>query len=580
MSYEYAIIDIETTGLVRFRDKITWIGVGLAKDIDSPIERRFLFDMRGGKELERFKRTMSKIRKQKISTVTQNGKFDVLFIEHHTGEVVPIHFDTMLLGTAYDMGGEHGLEPMAIKYLNSKPWKIPKKVLLQGKAADVKPYLTDDLEKTWGLCQYFVKNMRTHQWKHYYKLLRPAYLMFRNVERNGVYISQKQYRLCKNKYTKIMEEKLAELNKHYEINWNSSDQLQHVLFDADCEGLPIVQKSAKTGKPSTNAHVLKTLALDGHELPKKILEYRDAKTLVVMFLNRWGNDASFDGRIHPQFGMTNVRTGRTSCSEPNLQQVPRNGEVRCIFRAPPPRLTGGKHKVFFEADYSQLELRIAADYSNDRTMIKIYREGGDIHTNTARIVTNRETPTKDDRTKAKPVNFGFLYGQQAKGFVNYAFDNYGVTFSLSESRRIRDGFFAMYSSLEPWHREMEQRCEYEGGVYNRFGRFRALPDIYSQDWGKRSGAQRRAINTPVQSTGSDLLLGAVAELDRTHRKNGIIVCGTIHDSIVGECWEEDQDWVQDEIRRIMTHPRILDVFDVGFRVPIEVDIGFGPWGAK
>lgn len=169
---------------------------------------------------------------------------------------------------------------------------------------------------------------------------------------------------------------------------------------------------------------------------------------------------------------------------------------------------------------------------------------------------------------------------QAKGFVSYAFNSYGQVFTLSEAQANRAEFFRLYAGLAPWHREMEQKCELQGGVYNYFGRFRALPDIYSSDWAKRSGAQRRGINTPVQSTGSDLLISAATQLNKEHRKNGVIICGTIHDSIVGECWEEDKDWVQDEIRRIMVHPYIMDVFDVSFKVPLEVDIGWGAWGSK
>lgn len=578
MAYKYATIDIETTGLSRFKHKVTWIGVGLAKSIDDPLDKKLLFDMRDGKDLPKFLETYDRLRKIKPHVVWQNGKFDVLWLEHHYGVKLPIHDDVMLLGTAYDLAASHKLEDMAVKYLHVKPWKIAKKDLIKGEAKVVKPYLRNDLDHPWELYQFFTKALNPEQWKHYRRILKPAYLAYRDVEINGIYISSKKLARVRDDLTKSRDTKLAALREMYDINWNSSAQLVKVLFEE--EGLPVTKKSKTTGKPSADKSVLLRLAADGHKLPQMILDYRADNTLVTNFLNRWDEDAAFDGRIHPSFGLTNVRTGRTSCSDPNLQQVPRMPAVRNCFMAPPRRLTDGKRRVFFEADYSQLELRILADYSNDPVMLRVYKENGDIHTSTARIFTKGKEPTKEDRTNAKAVNFGFCYGMQAKGFMDYAFLNYRVNFTLAEARAAREGYFALYPRLEPWHREMEQKCEVLGGVYNKFGRFRALPDIYSQAWAKRSSAQRKGINTPIQSTGSDLLICAMAQLNKEHAKNGVKICGTIHDSIVGECWEEDRDWVEDEIRRIMGRPYIQDVFGVEFKVPLLVDVGWGPWGSK
>lgn len=576
--YKYAVLDIETTGLNRFKHKITWIGVGLAESFDGPLVKKYLLDMRNDRELAKWLALYQKLKRYKLHMITQNGKFDVLFIEHHTGVRVPINDDIMLLGTAYDMAASHKLEDMAVKYLGVKTWKIDKKTLVQGKRKDIVPYLTKDLENPWGLFKFFKQNLTTEKWKHYNHILRPSYLAYRDIERTGIYLHKKRYKAAQMKYTQLAETRRKALQAKHDINWDSSPQLAKVLFEV--EGLPVIKRSEKTNKPSADAYVLKRLAADGYTLPQEILEYRDANTAVKMFLSRWEQDAAFDGRIHPSFGLTNVRTGRTSCSDPNLQQVPRKKDIRSCFTAPPPSKTGGKRKVFFEADYSQLELRIATEYSRDPTLLRIYDEDGDVHQSTARIVTNRPEPTKDDRTKAKPVNFGFLYGQGAMGFTNYAFSNYGVVFTLAESRNVREGFFGLYSQLEPWHREMEQRCEAQGGVANKFGRFRALPDIYSSDRRLCSAAKRRAINTPVQSTGSDLLICSMAELHRKYSKEGLVICGSIHDALVGECWEEDQKYMEKVIIETMVKPKVLDIFGVEFRVPIKVDIGWGAWGSK
>ncbi len=304
-----------------------------------------------------------------------------------------------------------------------------------------------------------------------------------------------------------------------------------------------------------------------------IMDYNQVNTVCKMFLNRWGDDLGTDGRIHPSFNLTNVVTGRTSCSDPNLQQVPREKAIRKLFTAP-------KGRVFFEADYSQLELRIAADYANDRAMLEIYRTGGDIHTETARLMTGGRDPTKDERNKAKAVNFGFLYGMLAKKFVAYAFDSYRTVFTPREAERFRELFFMKYARLLPWHHEQEILCEAMGGVANRFGRFRKLPNIYSSDRFERLGAIRRAINTPVQGTGSDLLVASMVQLQKEHGKNGLKIVGTVHDSIIGEFEETDVDWMVPEIKRIMAHPYIMDEFGVSFKVPLVADVGLGPWGSK
>lgn len=565
-AYKYATIDIETTGLNRYKDKITYIGVGLSKDTENP--KIHLFNVQTEEGVTKFLRLLQKIRKHKLATVFQNGKFDTLFIEEHYGVKIPISEDVMLMGTAYDLAEEHGLKKMAQKYLGVPDWDISTKAKKSG-GADIEPYLRCDVLYTWKLFLYFKNSMTQQQDMIYRKLLRPAYLAYRDVERNGAYLDIPALHKVRQKYNNIEKEKLAALNKYYEINWNSSAQVAEVLFEK--EGMPILKKSAKTNKPSADAEVLKKLAAKGFEIPKMLLEYKAANTLNKMFLNRWEDDLGSDKRMHPSFNLTNVVTGRTSCQNPNFQQVPRTKDVRGLFHAP-------KGRLFFEADYSQLELRIAADYANETTMLKIYHENGDIHTQTAMLMTGGREPTKEERGKAKAVNFGFLYGMLARKFVDYAYNSYGAVFTLPEAENFRALFFQKYSRLLPWHKEMEEKCEAMGGVANKFGRFRKLPNIYSLNRFERLSAVRRAINTPVQGTGSDLLISSMAELNKKFAKEGLKIVGTVHDSILGEFYEEDKDWMVEEIRKVMLHPHILDVFGVELKVPLDVDIGVGPWG--
>lgn len=566
MSYGFATIDIETTGLNRYKDKITWIGVGLAKDIDSPISKLLIYDASNEDDLRKFRNVVKHIRKEKARTVFQNGKFDTLFMEHHLGLRIPIDEDVMLMGTAYDLVAEHGLKKMAQAYLGVPDWDIKKKDKLGGERETIVPYLSCDVRYTWELYQYFYQNMSERSMKIYRELLRPAYRAYRDIERNGLYLDLDSLDMVRKKYNKEEKRLLKELKSHYDINWNSSAQVAHAFFDL--EGMPVIYKTGK-GAPSTAADVLKELAMKGYELPDLLMKYKDAATRNKMFLNRWKDDC-YESRIHPNFNLTNVVSGRTSCNNPNLQQVPRTKDIRGLF-------SGAPGMILFEADYSQLELRIAAHYAKDKTMLNIYLHDGDIHTETAKLFTNGREPTKEERGKAKAVNFGFLYGMQAKKFVKYALDSYGQVFTLAEAKHIRDLYFAKYARLLPWHKEQEDLCEMQGGVSNMFGRFRRLPLIYSPNKWERASAARRAINTPVQGSGSDLLISAVTQINKELK--GIAWIGaTVHDSIIGECRVEDKDYVDETIRRIMKHPKVLDDFGVELRVPLDVDIGWGPWG--
>ena len=568
----YCVIDIETTGLNRFKDKITWIGMSFNRNDEKRYDpvKVYCLNPNNSKHRDKFFELCARIKNKKIPCVWQNGKFDTLFLEHKLGVKLPISEDVMLMGTAYDLVAEHGLKKMAMNYLGVDDWDIKNKDKLSGAKDVVVPYLKLDLKYTQQLFVYFKGKLDYKQVSIYKNLLMRAYRMYRDVELNGIYIDVEKLREVREKYHKAEADKLAELNSYYEINWNSSQQKQKVLFED--EELPILKKTPK-GAPSADASTLKKLAAKGYELPKLILEYSASNTLNKMFLNRWEDDADEYGRLHPSFNLTNVVSGRTSCNNPNLQQVPRTKDVRGLFTAPEGRL-------FFEADYSQLELRIAAHYAKDRTMLKIYREGGDIHTETARVLTGGREPTKDERSKAKAVNFGFLYGMQAKKFVDYAYNSYGVVFTQAEAQRYRDAFFAKYSRLLPWHKEQEEICESLGGVYNLFGRFRKLPKIYSPNKWERAEAARRAINTPVQGTGSDILLSAAIEVHKTLTKYGLKICGTIHDSIVGEFNAEDEKWIVPEIKRIMAHPKLMGEFGVSLDVSLEADVGVGPWGSK
>lgn len=571
----YATIDIETTGLNRYTDKVTFIGIGLSHSIeDEKFFKAYIIDMSTDEGELKLNRICKKLKEHKTTCIFQNGNFDTLFLEWKYGVKLPVSDDIMLMGTAYDLSAEHGLKKMAHSYLGVEDWDIATKdKLMKGKDSQktLVPYLKKDVKYTWLLYRFFREVMSEAQIDVYKKLLRPAYAMYKDIERTGIYFDCVQFKQVQKKYKDIEQEKLKELNRKHNINWNSPQQKANALFlDPKGERLPVLKTTPK-GAPSADASTLKKLAAQGYELPQLMLEYSAANTLNKMFLNRWGEDSSYDGRIHASYNLTNVVSGRTSSSNPNLQQVPRTPDVRGLFHAP-------EGRCFFEADYSQLELRIAAHYANEPTMLRIYRENGDIHTETAKLMTGGREPTKDERRKAKAVNFGFLYGMGYKKFVDYAYDSYGVVFSEPEAKKFRELFFAKYSRLLPWHESQRHIAEALGGVPNLFGRFRKLPKIYADNWKDKGEAERRSINTPVQGSGSDILLSAAIQVKRELEPYGLKIVGTVHDSILGEFPEENKDWFVEQIRRIMIHPSLLDEFGVELRCPLDCDIGVGPWG--
>lgn len=307
--YEYVTIDIETTGLNRYKDDITWIGVGLAKSLEDDQIKILTYDATKPKQLEKFRNIISHAKESKSKLVFQNGKFDTLFLEQKLKLKLPISEDTMLMGTAYDLVAEHGLKAMAQNYLGVPDWDIKKKEKLSGDKDIVEPYLRCDVKYTWKLFQFLMENMNSTQMKIYRKLLRPAYMAYRDIERNGLYLDLEALKAVKKKYNEDAKRLFAELKKHGDINWNSSAQVAQVLFKPG--GCPVLNRTPK-GAPSTAADVLKELSMQGYTVPKLLLEYKDASTRNKMFLNRWEDDC-YESRIHPSFNLTNVVSGRTSC---------------------------------------------------------------------------------------------------------------------------------------------------------------------------------------------------------------------------------------------------------------------------
>ncbi len=235
---------------------------------------------------------------------------------------------------------------------------------------------------------------------------------------------------------------------------------------------------------------------------------------------------------------------------------------------------------FFEADYSQIELRVAAMLANEKTMLRIFRTGGDIHKATATAVTGipEDELTSEERKKAKAVNFGFIYGMGWRKFIDYAFTKYDVTLNERQGKEFRRRYFEIYSDLTEWHNKQRRIVHQLGQVRTLTGRIRHLPEIYSPDNDLIAQAERNAINSPVQGFAAELTLMSIIEALRTFSPKDIVISGTIHDAIAGRVRTAVKMKILKQLKAIMESPEILSILGINLTIPIEVEVKTGNWG--
>jgi DNA polymerase-1 len=310
-----------------------------------------------------------------------------------------------------------------------------------------------------------------------------------------------------------------------------------------------------------------TLALyaNEHQFISALRDYRKASKLASTYGARWlENGYHQDGRIYASWRQLRAATGRMACDHPNLQNIPRSGSLRSYIRAP-------EGRVFVVADYSQIELRVAAKISGDTEMLTAYAEGRDLHTLTAQSLTGREEISNDARKLAKAVNFGLLYGMGAQGLRSYALRSYGVQMNLGEAALYRRRFFDTYPGLKRWHdseRRIWQRGELE--TWTLTGR-------------RRTNVERLTdrLNAPVQGTAADGLKLALALLwERRSECPGAVPVLVCHDEVVVECTAEQAADVKVWLEKAMIEGMdlVLNCTDE-VDVPVELDARItGSWG--
>jgi DNA polymerase-1 len=344
------------------------------------------------------------------------------------------------------------------------------------------------------------------------------------------------------------------------FNVNSPKQLQEILFEK--HGLPVIKKTP-SGTPSTDEEVLEQLALD-HPLPKRILDYRGLSKLKSTYtdkLPRMVNPRT--GRVHTNYGQAIAVTGRLSSTEPNLQNIPvRTAEGRRIREA---FIAPEGHRIL-SADYSQIELRIMAHLSADEALLKAFREGADVHRATAAEIFSIATDqvSSEQRRYAKVINFGLIYGMSAFGLASQ------LGIERSAAQQYMDRYFMRYPGVADYMQRTRQAARESGFVETVFGRRLYLPDIRAQNQGRRQGAERAAINAPMQGTAADLIKLAMVSVQNWLVADGL---GTklvmqVHDELVLEVPEGEIDRVREHVPQLMAAVAEL-------AVPLEADVGVG-----
>lgn len=526
-------LDIETTGLHIYKDNLRCIAVC---GIYSGAVKVWFTDNAEGLVVPQM--------------VAHNVAYDVPFLCAHGAESknLKVLADTMILAHQVDEEGQHGLKHLCARYFGAQDWALSDVATAADDA--LLPYVIQDVTMTAALYKLMVSKLEDHPGKPYevMRMVLYAQKALLDMEYRGIPVELEDVRRLQLQLDAQILEIEDRLNLRLPESipaglvpangrpkWGSTNLTRWMIYDHMGETPTRVGKPTKAypeGAPSVAAKVL--AAMPHNPVAVDVLELQKAKKLRNAFTKPI-IDKAVDGRVYTSYRVTGTVTGRLACASPgphlpgiNAQQIPRDKRCRRLFK--------DRFKVWVEADFSQLELRVAAFMAQEKAMLNLFAEGGDIHAHMAEKLAGKGF-TKEHRSMAKAVNFGFLYGMSAQGFLEYAKSSYGLDVSYDEAVDFRKKFFQAFPGLQGWYEGQHREALRLGGVLNLFGRFRHLPDVYARDDVKRALAFRQAVNAPVQSTGSDLMLLSLGEIVRSKefREAGGELVNTVHDSVEFLC---------------------------------------------
>ncbi|MCB0642027.1 MAG: DNA polymerase I, partial [Phaeodactylibacter sp.] len=511
----------------------------------------------------------------KIEKIGQNIKYDCIILKWYGVEVKGALFDTMIAHYLLEPELRHNMDYMAETYLKYKPVSIteliggkgkPQKTMRDVPVEQVKEYAAEDADITLQLKEYLAPKLEAEGLNAlYWEMEAPLVDALVELEYNGVRVDADFLA----EYSKEITEQVLELESSIyktagaEFNIASPKQVGEVLFDH--MKIPYRWRKTKTGQYSTNEEKLAELA---HESPivSDILRHRGLmklKSTYVDALPKMVNPKT--GRIHSSFNQALAATGRLSSNNPNLQNIPiRTPEGAKVREAFVPR---NKDFVLLAADYSQIELRLIAEISGDEAMLEAFGKGQDIHSATAARVFGvpYEEVTKEQRYRAKTVNFSIIYGA---GSTNLSRQ---LDIKRAEAKELIDNYFAQYQGLQRYMKETVDNARKLGYVKTLKGRRRYLRDINSRNAVIRGHAERNAINTPIQGTAADLIKLAMVNIHQAFQEAGFRskMILQVHDELVFDAHREELDTIKPLIEEKMKTAL------PGLKVPILVGMGVG-----
>ncbi len=502
--------------------------------------------------------------------IAHNFKFDYIMLRRAGLQIEGPAFDTMLAGYLLDASQKLKMDALARKYLNYEPIEIEtligsgrkQKSMDQIPPQEITTYACEDADITLRLYEVLHELLEKDELLDIAEELEfPLMEVLGDMEMQGVLVDEDLL----GEFSKTLTEDLIALEEEIyskagtEFNINSPKQLGEVLFEK--MGLPAGKKT-KTGQYSTAESVLKKLAGE-YEMPDLILEYRALSKLKSTYVDALPKLINEDtGRIHTDFNQSVAATGRLSSSNPNLQNIPirtkRGREIRKAFVAE----EGYK---LLSADYSQVELRVIASIAEDENMMEAFQNDEDIHARTAKEVFDLDSlddVTGNQRRKAKEVNFGIPYGVSAYGLAS----RLGI--SNEEGKEMIDQYFERFPGILDYINETKQYAKENGYVKTLMGRRRYIPEINSSNWNVRSFAERTAINMPIQGTAADIIKKAMIDIQEyIEAENlGTRMLLQVHDELIFEVPEEEQDTVPEKLKQLME-----SAYPLG--VPLKVEMG-------
>ena len=392
----------------------------------------------------------------------------------------------------------------------------------------------------------------------------PLVPVLAKMERAGMLVDPDRLRsLSEGLATQIteVERSIRDLAGDETFNIGSPMQLSHVLFDV--MGLPTKGlKKTKRGYYSTNAKVLSDLARD-HEIVRLILDWREKSKIKSTYLDTLGPLRRGDGRVHTTYNQTITATGRLSSSDPNLQNIPTRSELgRTVKTA----FSAGEGSVFLAVDYSQIELRLLAHLSGDEHLVRAFNEGEDFHAETAARVFGVQVSevTPDLRSRAKAVNFGIVYGQQAYGLSQ------SLHISMAEARDMIDRYYEAYPGVRTFLDNVVARAKQTGYAETMYGRRRHIPELKAKNPQLRGFGERTAMNHPMQGTAADIIKIAMARVSRRLEEEGFAahMILQVHDELDFECPVDEVERLTAMVRDVMEH--VVDL-----RVPLIAEASTG-----